>query len=298
MMNASFPAVSRFFSAPDGLKLHLRDYGSSLDPGLPVVCLPGLARSAADFAPLATALAQGASGIRRRVIAIDYRGRGLSDRDADWRNYDLNIEHTDILAVLAATGIEKAIFIGTSRGGLHIMLLGATRPGLMQGAILNDVGPVLETDGLTRIRGYLGDFPSPASLAEAKALLKTVMSRQFSNLTEEEWEVFTRLTFEDETGRFGAKYDPMLMKPLEALDLATPLPTLWPQFEGLREVPLLVIRGGNSDLLSAATLAEMTKRHPNCETYVVDGQGHAPLLLDAASIERIAGFIAMAEAKA
>ena len=124
------PFESRFYAAPDGLKLYVREYGSTLDPGVPVVCLAGLTRNSADFGRLASALAAGLKGVKRRVLALDYRGRGLSAYDRNWKNYSLEIENADVLSVLAAMEIEVAIFIGTSRGGLHTMLLSATRPGL------------------------------------------------------------------------------------------------------------------------------------------------------------------------
>jgi pimeloyl-ACP methyl ester carboxylesterase len=294
---SELPYENRFFSASDGLRLHLRDYGSPLDPGLTVVCLPGLTRNAADFGPLASALASGlAGGRRRRVLALDYRGRGLSDYDRDWKNYSLPVENDDILSVLTAAGVERAIFVGTSRGGLHAMLLSATRPTAIAGVVLNDVGPVLEPRGLARIRSYVGKLPPPTSEADAIDLLKRLMSQQFNGLSESDWAAFAKISFADDKGRYGARYDPNLMKAIEVFDLEQPPPALWAQFDGLRNVPLMIIRGGNSDLFSPDTLAEMARRHPGCETYVVEGQGHAALLLDAASIEKIASFVARAEA--
>ncbi len=287
---------SRFFSSADGLRLHLREYGSRLDPGLPVVCLPGLTRNAADFGPLASALANGlAGGRRRRVLALDYRGRGLSDYDPDWRNYTLPVENDDILAVLTATGVERAIFVGTSRGGLHAMLLSATRPSIIAGTVLNDIGPVLEPRGLARIRSYVGKIAPPTSEADAIDLLKQLMSQQFNGLSEADWAAYAKISFADEQGRYGGRYDQKLMKAIEVFDLEQPPPELWAQFDGLRNTPLMVIRGRNSDLFSADTLAEMARRHSGCETYIVEGQGHPALLLDAPSINRIASFIARAE---
>jgi pimeloyl-ACP methyl ester carboxylesterase len=286
---------SRFFSTFDGLTLHIRDYGSALDPGLPVVCLPGLARTTADFGPLASALASGLAGDRRRVLALDYRGRGLSDYDRNWRHYTLPIENDDILTVLAAAGVDRAIFFGTSRGGLHTMFLSAARPSLIAAAVLNDIGPILEPRGMARIRSYIGKLPPPRSQADAVDLLKRMMSEQFSGLSEADWQAYAKITFADEEGRFGPRYDPKLKKQLGSLDLEQPLPDLWPQFDSLRHIPLLVIRGQNSDLLSEQTLAEMRLRHPGCETYVVAGQGHPPLLLDDSSIARICAFVAKVE---
>jgi pimeloyl-ACP methyl ester carboxylesterase len=257
-----------------------------------VLCLPGLARTAADFDVIARALAGGAAGQPRRVVALDYRGRGLSERDPDWKNYDLRVENADILAAMDALGLGHAIFLGTSSGGLDIFMTAATRPGAMRGAILNDIGPVIEAQGLARIRGYVGKLPAPHSWNDAVDLVKRVMGGQFTTLDDEEWLAYAQLTFEDTGGKFEPRYDPRLMKTLEAIDLEAPLPTAWPQFEGLAGIPTLSLRGEHSDLLSAATVAEMAKRHPRFEAHEVPGQGHAPLLRDEATIAAIARFIA------
>lgn len=296
MTTDSLPYASRFFHSTDGLRLHVREYGSPSDPGIPVVCLPGLTRNSADFDPLARALAEGGAGQRRRVLALDYRGRGRSDYDSNWKNYSLEIENGDIGSVLSATGIERAIFVGTSRGGIHAMALSATRPSVVQGVVLNDIGPVLDPVGIARIASYIGKTPKPQSLADAVDLLKSMMADKFTSLGEADWLACAKATFMDETGRLGTLYDENLMKPFEALALATPLPTFWPLFDGLRGRPLLVIRGANSDLLAPETVAEMADRHKDCEVLVVEGQGHAPLMNDAKTIGRICRFVAAAGA--
>ncbi len=282
--------VSRFYSAEDGLKLHLREWPSR-GAGATVVCLPGLARTAADFDALATRLAG-----PRRVVAIDYRGRGLSEWDKDWKNYNLMVENADLLAVMAAAEIAEAIFVGTSRGGLHAMLLAASRPTALRAVVLNDVGPVLEARGLARLRGYVGKLPAPSSWRDATDIARHVMGAQFTGLNDTGFEAYARLTFEEKNGRFATRYDPNIMRTLEAIDFNAPLPTLWPQFGGLRDIPVLTLRGENSDLLSAETVAEMARRHPGMETHVVEGQGHAPLLLDAPTIERVATFVEAVDA--
>ncbi len=286
-----FPFESRFFTAVDGLRLHVRDYGSPLDAGTPAVCLAGLTRNSADFGPLASALAAGLAGKKRRVLALDYRGRGLSDYDPDWKNYSLAVENSDVLSILTALEIDAAVFIGTSRGGLHTMQLSATRPAALRGAVLNDIGPVLEPRGMARIRGYVGKLPAPRSIPDAVDLLKEMMSERFNGLSEADWEAYAKITFTDAVGRIGPRYDQNLMKTLIDLDLEQPLPSMWPQFDGLARVPLLILRGANSDLLSIATLNEMKTRHPGAQTYTVQGQGHAPLLLDQETIARICAFV-------
>src|SRR5262245_55871165 len=140
--NSSAGAASVFVTAPDGLRLHVRTHGSRLATNLPVVCLPGLARTTADFDHLASALASDQQA-PRRVLALDYRGRGLSEYDRDAKNYSLPTELSDLLAVLTALGVGRAVFVGTSRGGILSMLMAAARPGALAGVVLNDIGPVI-----------------------------------------------------------------------------------------------------------------------------------------------------------
>lgn len=281
-------AQSHFYTSTDGLKLHIREWGEP-SSALPVVCLAGLTRNHIDFETVAERLSK-----TRRVVAFDYRGRGLSDRDADASHYDLLVENADILAGLTHLNIAQAIIIGTSRGGLHSLLFTLTRPTLMRGLVLNDIGPVIENEGLKRIRNYVGKVPRPTSWDDAVAIAKKVMSAHFTSLSDDDWLAYARGTFvETADGQFELSYDPTLMKGLEALDLDKPFPTLWPQFDALSlgPVPVLTIRGEHSDLLSEATLAEMATRHPRFSSLTVPGQGHAPLLRDEASLRRIEDFI-------
>lgn len=287
---SDFQETSRFIHAPDGLRLHWRDF----DPGghaLPVVCLPGLARTAADFDVLARRIASGSHGPARRVIALDYRGRGLSDRDPDPARYDILVENADILAVLAAANIARATFIGTSRGGLHIMALGATRPNVLAAAVLNDIGPVIEASGLLRIRNYVGKLPTPKDMEDAIDLARTLMGGQFTSLEKADWQAYAELTFEWRDGTLQPRYDPRVSEALKSLDIEAGLPELWPQFDALKSIPLLILRGENSDLLSSETVAGMIQRHPGAESHVVPNQGHAPLLLDEPTLARIDKFI-------
>jgi pimeloyl-ACP methyl ester carboxylesterase len=284
--------ASRFALSPDGLRLHYLEYGSKFDPGTPVVCLPGLARTAEDFDRLAQVLAAPAIGQTRRILALDYRGRGRSAWDPDWTHYNLATEHEDILATLAAAEVTNAVTIGTSRGGMHVMLLAAARPSLIRGAVINDIGPVIERSGLMRIKSYVGKLPQLTTWKGAVDYLRKSAGAHFTDIAEADWETYTRQTFKEDNGQFQLRYDPALARTFDTVAEDSPLPELWPQFEALANVPLLVIRGGNSDLLSAATFTDMGKRHPAFEGYVVKGQGHAPLLLDTATISVIAGFIA------
>ncbi|MPZ39805.1 MAG: alpha/beta fold hydrolase, partial [Rhizobiales bacterium] len=160
-----------FVSAADGLRLHARGYGSRDKRRRPVVCLPGLARTAHDFDALATALANDPDRARY-VLAIDYRGRGESGHDPNPANYNVATEITDLLTVLTALEIDRAVFIGTSRGGILAMVLATVQPAAIAGVVLNDIGPVIETEGLIRIKSYLGRLPQPKSLDEAADSLR------------------------------------------------------------------------------------------------------------------------------
>ena len=282
-------ATSTYISAPDGLRLHLRCHGRRSARPLPVVCLPGLARTAADFDTLAVALASHADH-PRRVVALDYRGRGLSDYDRDPANYSFQTELADVLATVTALDCLPAIFIGTSRGGILAMLLAAVRPTAIAGVVLNDIGPVIEPKGLMRIKGYVGKLPQPRSYEEGAEILRRLFDAQFPKLTAEDWLAGAHRTFKEQQGRLVPTYDVKLAKTLEGVDFDKPLPPLWGAFDALRNVPVMVIRGANSDLLSAETVEAMRARRQALETMEIPDQGHAPLLAEADVIERIAAF--------
>jgi pimeloyl-ACP methyl ester carboxylesterase len=286
--------VSHFITAQDGLKLHVRAYGSSASAALPVVCLPGLTRTGADFHRLASALADDVER-PRYVLALDYRGRGLSGYDSNADNYSLPVELADVLSVLTALAIGKAVFIGTSRGGLLAMLLGSARPAALAGVVLNDIGPVIEPHGLARIKSYVGQLPQAGSFEEAAESLRQLLSAQFPALSAEDWLELAQHMFRDQGGRILPDYDPKLAYALRDVDIERPPPALWEQFDSLADVPMLIIRGANSDLLSTATFEAMRARRQQCDTLIVPDQGHAPLLTDNQTISRIAAFVRFCE---
>jgi pimeloyl-ACP methyl ester carboxylesterase len=286
--------VSHFIIAQDGLKLHVRAYGASATSALPVVCLPGLARTGADFHRLASTLADDAEH-PRHVLALDYRGRGLSDYDSNPENYSLPVELADVLSVLTALAIGKAVIVGTSRGGLLTMLLGSVQPAALAGVVLNDIGPVIEPLGLARIKGYVGRLPEPKSFEEAAEVLRQLFSPQFPALSADDWMGLAQRTFRDQGGKIIPDYDPRLAHALGDVDVERPLRDLWQQFDSLADVPMLIIRGANSDLLSPATVEAMRARRRQCETLTVPDQGHAPLLTDDETISRIGAFVRFCE---
>ena len=284
-------ATSIFFTAQDGLKLHVRSYGPRLAAALPVVCLPGLARSVADFEALATVLA-GDEKAPRRVLALDSRGRGQSDYDRNPANYNLQVELADVLAMLTALGIARAVFVGTSRGGILAMLLATARPTAIAGCVLNDIGPVIDPKGLMRIKSYVGKLPRPASFHEAADILRRLFGSQFPKLNDDDWLTFARRTFKETAGRIVPDYDVKLATTLAGIGPDQPLPALWKEFDALGRVPVMVIRGGNSDILSMATVEEMRARRSRLDVVEIPDEGHAPLLAAADSIGPIAAFVA------
>jgi pimeloyl-ACP methyl ester carboxylesterase len=290
-MTPSDGSSSVFISSNDGLKLHARCYGSRSEEALPVVCLPGLTRTAADFDVLASALA-GDRARPRRVIALDYRGRGQSDYDRDPAHYVFNIELADVLAAITALDAMPAIYIGTSRGGILTMLLAALRPTAIAGVVFNDIGPVIEPKGLMRIKGYVGKLPQPASFEDAAEILRRLFNAQFPKLIAEHWLANAKNSFKQENGRLVPTYDVKLATTMDGIDFERPLPPLWPQFDALARVPVMVIRGANSDILSSATVEAMRERHSSLEAIEVPDQGHAPLLAEPDVIARIVDFAA------
>lgn len=285
---------SIFVSAPDGLRLHVREYGSRTG-AITVVCLPGLTRTTNDFIALAPALAYG--NPERRVVAIDSRGRGQSQYDPNPTNYNVAVELTDVMAVLTQLQIGPAAFVGSSRGGILTMLLATAHPEMIVGAVLHDIGPVIDSQGLARIKSYVGKLRQPQSLQDGTEILRDLFGTQFPKLTAAQWLGAAQGTWRVQAGKLVQTYDPALAQTLADFDVEHPLPPLWKEFEALAGVPVLVIRGAKSDILSAATVSEMQARHPKLQVIEVPDQGHVPFLDDAELISRIRFFVRSCELK-
>ncbi|ETA72127.1 MULTISPECIES: alpha/beta fold hydrolase [Mesorhizobium] len=283
-----------FYAAPDGLRLHARVYGGANSGHWPVVCLPGLTRNARDFHELALNLSA-RSRVARKVVAFDYRGRGQSAYDLDVSHYNVGVEAGDVLAGLTALDIEEAAFIGTSRGGLIIHVLGALQPAVLKAIVLNDIGPLIETAGLAHIQSYLERAPKPKTFAEAMDAQRSVHGKDFRALTDADWTRMVGALYRETDQGLMPDFDPKLVDTVANLDLSQPLPALWPQFEALAAIPLLTIRGANSRLLSAEALQQMRQRHPMMETITVEGQGHAPFLETGSLPGSIGAFLDRAE---
>lgn len=277
-----------FYTSQDGLRLFARDYGERTSPRTTVLCLPGLTRNSKDFEALATHLAQ-----ERRVICADFRGRGRSQYCENPADYTPLHEMQDTLDLMTASGVSNAVFIGTSRGGLVTMLLGAYRPTAIQGVILNDVGPQLEVAGLKRIAGYVANGEAPATWDEAAIRVRMLNEREFPTVTGEAWRAYSRRTYAEEIGQPKIDYDIRIGQAMRKLvESNAALPTMWPQWAALSRVPALVIRGENSDLLSPETLARMAETHPRMTPLTIKDRGHAPFLDEPEALVAIDSFFA------
>ncbi|WP_176222849.1 alpha/beta hydrolase [Aurantimonas sp. 22II-16-19i] len=284
-----------FFFDHDGLRLAGRFWGGigqSGDDGapapLPIVCLPGLTRNSRDFAELARLIRE--PDPTRPVLSFDFRGRGLSQYAEGPEAYTVPAEAADTLAGLDHLGISRAVFVGTSRGALVIHLIAAMRLSAIAGAVFNDAGPRIETEGLRQIRDTVGMVESFANWESAANAVAASLGPSFPAASRQDFERMARAGFTERGGRILGNYDLRLLEPLRAMDLSADLPELWAFFDLMKAIPLLVIRGETSALFSRATVAAMTERHDDLEAIEVAGQGHAPFLESGGLPERIRGF--------
>jgi len=255
---------------------------------LPVLCLPGLSRNTRDFNDIAQLLRSRG----HRVIALDYRGRGKSDWDPDWRNYALTVEEKDIDAAIEMLDLERFALLGTSRGGLHALTMGLRYPATRMAAVIfNDIGPHIEMRAIHRIAATLGRKMSYSSFDDLASGLKHLLGHQFPGFGADDWLRLARQLGSDRDGLVVLDYDPALAHQFASLDDAAPAPDLWPLYEKLTDRPVLVLRGEHSDLLSPQTCQRMVESHPNAHSRTVAGQGHAPVLWDPETQEAIAEFL-------
>ncbi|MEO1038208.1 MAG: alpha/beta hydrolase [Pseudomonadota bacterium] len=277
-----------FFNAPDGVKTYYRRYpAEGAEQKRPVLCMHGLTRNSRDFEEVAPRIA----AMGRTVIAVDVRGRGRSDRDPNPDNYLPTIYVDDMLGLADSLGLDALVALGTSMGGLMSMIMAATRPGLITAAMINDIGPVIDPKGLSRIQGYVGGAGPFRSWDEAAEAARGINGVAFPNETGADfWIAFAkRLCREREDGLIELDYDPQIAKPVQGGDVAPP--DLWPLFDALAATPLLLVRGEITDLLSLDTVDEMQRRCPDMKRADVPGVGHAPLLTEPAAWSGIEAFL-------
>lgn len=276
------------FRSPDGLDLHARDYGPVDTGSTAVLCLSGLTRNSKDAHKVAERI-----GPRRRLIAPDYRGRGRSAYAADWSSYRVEVELADAILLLGTLKLDKVVVIGTSRGGLIAMLMAARHRDRLAGVLLNDIGPVLEPEGLLRISRYLGRPLRFTTWRGAVAALKRT-NPGFESLNEAQWLAFARRVYRDEGGRPVLDYDANLRRgfPTAAqIAAGAPLPP-WELLAALDGLPVAALRGEHSDLLSPATLSGMAGMVDKLDAVTVRGRGHAPFLDEPESVAAIDRLLA------
>ena len=265
------------FTTEDGARIAYSDEGQ----GLPVLCLAGLTRNMSDFDYVAPHL----DGVR--LIRMDYRGRGASDYTGA-ATYTVPQEGKDALALLDHLGIEKAAVLGTSRGGLIAMLLAAVAHDRLLGLSLNDVGPVLDADGLDRIKDYVGRNPS-ARTYEAVAERMAELNPGFADVPEGRWLADAQKFYDQTDSGLQIRYDPALREAFLAA-FEGEAPDLWPLWTATEGLPVALIRGANSDLLSHEIYAEMRRRRPDGIYAEVPGRAHVPWLDEAESLAVIKGW--------
>jgi pimeloyl-ACP methyl ester carboxylesterase len=278
------------FTSADGLTLYARDYAASSGPArLPVICLHGLTRNSADFDELAPWLA----ARHRRVLAPDMRGRGHSQHDANPANYGPRTYAADVARLARDLGIARAVFIGTSMGGIITMTLALGHSKLIAAAVLNDTGPLLSPRGLQRIAGYAGARKAPASWAEAAQAVRAINATAFPDNPDEEWMKWARRAFhEDEQGALVMRYDPNIALPLTSGKLKPSSMAARHAFKKLaRKRPTLLVRGTLSDLIENEQTAWMRKHAPRMQYAEVPGIGHAPMLTEPAAREALQAFL-------
>jgi len=274
----------RYFQSTDGLRLHYRDYPAAT--GLaPVLCLPGLSRNCRDFEAIAPRIQRS-----RRVLGADLRGRGLSQHDPNWNNYHPGTYVADVAGLLADAGVERVIVLGTSLGGIIAMIMAATMPQRLAGAILNDVGPEIAPEGLKRISSYVGKASPVGSWSEAVAQVRATYGLAWPTATDEDWLVFARRGYREVDGVPRLDMDPMIGEAVRAAPSGA-APDLWPLFSALRPLPVLALRGAISDVLSTETFDRMAREKPDLERVSVAGRGHPPMLDEPESVAAIDAFL-------
>jgi pimeloyl-ACP methyl ester carboxylesterase len=272
-----------YWYSADGLRLHFRDYPG--DPGrAPVLCVPGLTRNARDFECVAQRLAG-----KRRVIAVDLRGRGESDHAPDPYSYVPPVYLQDLGALIAEHCVRPVVLFGTSLGGLMAMLLSLTARPSLAGVLLNDVGPVLGETGMARIRSYVGHDPHFGSWDEAARMIADNHAGFFPDYGHADWLIWAHRVCREAEGAIRFDYDMGIAEPFN-LPQPEPAFDLWPAFETLHGLPSLLVRAELSDVLEAETASEMVRRVPTMELVTLPRIGHAPTLEEpeaAAAIDRL-----------
>lgn len=278
------------WTSRDGLRLFARDYrGANESALLPVICLHGLTRNSKDFGDIAPIIARWG----RRVVVPDVRGRGQSDRDTNPNNYQPKIYARDVVEMMAALDISRAVFIGTSMGGLITMTMMAMKPKAVAAAILNDVGPEVAPEGIARILGYAGKtMATVRDWEDATAYVRMTTAVAFPNFGEEDWHRFAQRTFRQEAEGLVPDYDPAIAVPLGKPPSRIAMWIAGLLFRRLaRKRPTLLIRGQLSDIISVGIADRMQRAAPRLQRVDIPDVGHAPLLTEPTAVDAIDRFL-------
>lgn len=276
---------NRYFVVRDGLRLHYRDYAGGSEDQPPILCLHGLTRNSRDFGDFAARYSP-----RFRVLALDFRGRADSDYDPIPSRY-LPITYAgDVIEMVDQLGIERAIFVGTSLGGLVTMIIAATAPQRIDAAIINDVGPDVAPGGVDRILTYVGKDVRFQSWDEAADRIASNYGTAFDRYSHADWVNMAKRNCREENGEIRFDYDMAIAEPFKTAGPA-PEVDLWPLFAALGQKRLLVVRGEKSDLLTAATATKMQAVAPGMKLATVPGVGHAPELNEPEALSAIDAFL-------
>ncbi|MEX1667166.1 alpha/beta fold hydrolase [Zhongshania arctica] len=275
-----------WYQSSDGLRLYARQYGNE-SADRTIICIPGLTRNSADFAPLCEHLADG-----YRIFAVDLRGRGSSDYDPQPENYHPGSYAADIISLLDDLALPSAIIIGTSLGGLVSMVLAATALERISAVIMNDIGPEADQTGIDRIKAYVSKPSSVSNWADAVAKTKLIQGQEYPEFSDQDWINFSKNLYrENSGGQPVLAYDPaiaqLLIQPSDQ-----PAPDLWPLFTLLSNTPMLLLRGELSDILSPHCVSRMCELKPDIQFLEIANCGHAPLLSEASALHAIDDFLA------
>lgn len=275
-----------WYQSSDGLRLYARQYGNE-SADRTIICIPGLTRNSADFAPLCEHLADG-----YRIFAVDLRGRGSSDYDPQPENYHPGSYAADIISLLDDLALPSAIIIGTSLGGLVSMVLAATALERISAVIMNDIGPEADQTGIDRIKAYVSKPSSVSNWVDAVAKTKLIQGQEYPEFSDQDWINFSKNLYrENSGGQPVLAYDPaiaqLLIQPSDQ-----PAPDLWPLFTLLSNTPMLLLRGELSDILSPHCVSRMCELKPDIQFLEIANCGHAPLLSEASALHAIDDFLA------
>lgn len=272
-----------FYESSDGLRLYARDYTHSSPRGT-VLCMHGLTRNSADFARVCEALNDD-----YRLIAVDQRGRGRSDYDPNPANYNPQTYVRDMFTLLDHLGLDEVFAIGTSMGGVISMVMSTVNAGRFRGVVLNDIGPVIDPAGLERIRGYVGQLPPVHTWEDAAAQVRATNAVAFPDYDDADWLAFARNVYrEDADGRPVLAYDTAIAESVSSSNVPV---DLWPAFDAMAGIPVLVVRGEHSDILAPACVEEMQRRRPDVVAAEIPKRGHAPMLDEPEALGAIRAFL-------